>query len=82
MWAHAQYAEHAPRRKSPQGGPHLSQKKKKKEREKEKEKKRKKNNHNKKGSADKKMFLLRQMGHFCRQCPAKQRQQAKPINPR
>ena len=30
----------------------------------------------------KKCLSYGQMGHFCRQCPAKQRQQAVPINPR
>ena len=66
----AQYTEPAPWRQCPQGG--LTQ---------DKKKKRKKNNHNKKDSTNKQCFSCGQMGHFCRQCSAKQGQQAVPINP-
>ena len=69
--------EPAPCKKPPQGG--LTQAKKKKKREKEK---RNKNNHNKKDSTNKNCFSYGQIEHFCQQCPAKQRQQAMPINPR
>ena len=75
--------------KTPSGG--LTQAKKKREREREREIKRKKiekakeknNNRNKKkDSTNKKCFSYDQMGHFCRRCPAKQRQQAVLINVR
>ena len=59
-----------------------SPKQKKKKREREKKKKEKKNNRNKKDFTNKKCFSYGQMRHFCWQCPAKQRKQAMPINPR
>ena len=80
--------EPAPCRKSPQEGPHpREEKKKKREREKREKGKQKREKERKiivikKDSTNKKCLSYGQIEPFCLQCPAKQRQQAMPINPK